>query len=111
MKKILIAEDNEFVRRSYSMMFRGTEHDVRIAGDPIEARRIMAEGFTPDLIISDWDMPRMNGGEFCQVLRAEDNETPFYIVSGDLRDHKSVGATDFYLKPLMPDDLEKIIGE
>jgi len=95
------------ILRTYVRMM--SEHEVATASDPIEARRLIAAGFTPDIIFSDWEMPRMNGGEFCEVLRLEGNSTPFYVISGQLRDHAAVGATGSLLKPFAQEELEKIL--
>lgn len=42
--------------------------DIRIAGDGEIAMEILNE-FKPDLIITDWHMPKMSGLEFCQQVR------------------------------------------
>lgn len=58
-------------------------------------------------------MPRMNGGMLCEILRAEGNETPFYIVSGESRieEAKACGANGSYVKPLAREDIKAILGE
>ncbi|GMA38248.1 response regulator [Mobilicoccus caccae] len=38
---------------------------------------------SPDLVLSDWNMPNMNGIEFLQAVRAEGNQVPFGFVTSE----------------------------
>ena len=56
-----------------------------------------------DLILSDFNLPRFNGGEALRLLRATDPETPFILVSGEIGEERAAelmrrGANDFVRK-------------
>lgn len=101
--KILVVEDSELLQNGYARMLRG-KHDFQIASDPREARRMVNEGFEPDVILSDWNMPVMNGGEFCELLRESGNNVPFIIISAEDRSEAvaRIGASEALLKPISP---------
>ena len=55
-----------------------------------------------DVIVSDYEMPLMDGIMFLKILRAEKNDTPFLIFTGKGREHVVIEAlnngADFYLQ-------------
>jgi tetratricopeptide (TPR) repeat protein len=55
-----------------------------------------------DVIVSDYEMPLMDGLMFLKILRAEGNDTPFLIFTGKGREHVVIEAlnngADFYLQ-------------
>ncbi|HUO44684.1 MAG TPA: EAL domain-containing protein [Burkholderiales bacterium] len=61
------------------------------------------ETFAPDVVLSDFSMPRFSGLEALKTLRERDQETPFIFVSGTIPEDFAVqslkeGATDYVLK-------------
>ena len=107
---ILILEDEKGIQRAYRLLLRG--HDVRVCSSPKEAHELLAaDGWHPDFIFTDWDMPGGTGGDFCVALRqlSRFTSTPIVIVSGQFRDHQAVGATAALLKPFNESDLRRAI--
>ncbi len=55
-----------------------------------------------DVIVSDYEMPLMDGIMFLKILRAEGNDTPFLIFTGKGREHVVIDAlnngADYYLQ-------------
>jgi len=56
-----------------------------------------------NLILSDFNLPRFNGGEALRILRDQDPETPFILVSGEIGEERAAdlmrrGANDFVRK-------------
>ncbi|WAI01713.1 response regulator [Methanogenium organophilum] len=74
---------------------------VTIASSAPEAIRILAENAF-DAIVSDYEMPEMNGIEFLKHIRAEGNEIPFLIFTGKSREEVVIEAinngADFYIQ-------------
>ena len=69
--RILLVEDTVFFRKAVTIILQKEGHEVTIAVDGKEAVEILnrhSEKF--DLIISDIEMPRMNGFELAQAVRA-----------------------------------------
>ena len=69
--KILFAEDTSFFRKAVSIILQKEGHDVTIAVDGKEALEILSIGTKSfDLLISDIEMPRLNGFELAEAIRA-----------------------------------------
>src|SRR5690349_4110899 len=96
-------------------LLRKAGYSVFTAEDGVQALELAKETH-PDLIISDVSMPRMNGLEFCQQLRA-DNElqsVPILLVSAHQKDTESVVAglragADDYLE--VPFDATRLVAK
>ena len=68
-KKILVADDETHILHIVSMKLRNAGYDVITAEDGEEALDLCLSE-KPDLIITDYQMPVMNGMEMCKGLRA-----------------------------------------
>jgi two-component system sensor histidine kinase and response regulator WspE len=109
-KKILVVDDSITVRelQRQLLMQRGYVVDVAVDGlDGLEMARLGRY----DLIVSDIDMPRMNGLEMIRVLRTElrTESTPIIVVSYKGRDEDrqkgmQVGANYYLTKSSFQDD-------
>ncbi len=83
MRKILIAEDDFFIRDIYSKVFSLSGYDVSIAVDGIDAlEKIKAQQY--DMILLDIMMPRMTGIDVLKNVRAlttPSKNTPIFIIT------------------------------
>lgn len=110
--RVLIVDDSAMLRR---VLQRGVErggHVCLAAGDGVEALEVF-DTFHPDVVISDWEMPRMDGPELCRQVRERASETyPYFIflTALDQREHiltaMAAGADDYLEKPLDPHALD-----
>jgi CheY-like chemotaxis protein len=66
--KLLVVEDESNVRHLMSEIFRSLGHEVRSAEDGFSALKEIQRS-TPDIILSDLNMPGMSGFELLSVLR------------------------------------------
>ncbi|HAL48581.1 MAG: response regulator [SAR202 cluster bacterium] len=66
--KILIVEDQSSLRTLARLWLELEGYEVVLASDGVEGLRRFAES-APDLIVTDMDMPRMNGVEFSRSVR------------------------------------------
>ncbi|MDM8522255.1 response regulator [Desulfococcaceae bacterium HSG8] len=103
--KILIADDEPFVREALEALLFSEGYDLVFAENGQEALEKAAE-LTPDLILLDVMMPDMDGFKVCRHLRANQHlaEVPIIIVTAlDDRDSRlegiEAGADDFITKP------------
>lgn len=80
--KILIVEDNSDVRRLYAIGLNQRGFEVKLAANGAEAvERIARE--KPDVILLDWVMPLMNGGEVLSKLSENGTASvPIIVISG-----------------------------
>jgi DNA-binding response OmpR family regulator len=68
MTKIAIIEDDPVISQMYRMKFEADGFDVQLASDG-ERGVALVEVFTPDMILMDLQMPKMNGAEALAVIR------------------------------------------
>ena len=86
---ILVVDDEPGVRESTALLLKAAGYDVSTAGDGFDA--ILQLGrLTPDVIISDLNMPRMSGFEFLSVVRRRFSEIPVVAFSGAYESADSV---------------------
>ena len=80
--KVLIVEDNSDVRRLYAIGLNQRGFEVKLAANGAEAvERIDAE--RPDVILLDWLMPLMGGGEVLRKLSGNGSASiPIIVISG-----------------------------
>jgi CheY-like chemotaxis protein len=81
---LLLFVDDDSDQHFLYEMYSKTLHGVRIARAENGAEGFaLVQSFLPDIIISDFDMPLMNGYSFWQLLRADDKtrNIPFVLVS------------------------------
>ncbi|MHA7102892.1 hybrid sensor histidine kinase/response regulator [Roseivirga pacifica] len=105
MKTILVVEDNELLRENICEILELEGYDVACAQNG-QVGAQMALKNRPDLIISDINMPIMDGMEMLKELRSkEESKTiPFIFLTvkntmKDLRDGMNLGADDYLTKP------------
>lgn len=116
--KILVADDSRVMRQIVIRTLRQAGfggHDIIEAGDGQEAVDL-ARSESPDLILSDWNMPNMNGIDALATLRASGNATPFGFVtsegSDDMRSRaEAAGALFLIAKPFTPETFADAIGQ
>jgi len=111
--KILIADDSRAMRTLVmhilrQLGYRG--HTMIEAADGAAALAAVRE-HTPDVVISDWNMPNMTGIECLQALRADGNQVPFGFVTTEASAQmrtlaREAGAAFLIAKPFTPDDFQ-----
>jgi signal transduction histidine kinase/DNA-binding response OmpR family regulator len=69
-RRILVVDDNRDSVESLAMLLQAMDHCVQIAYDGIEAVEL-AESFSPDVVLLDIGMPRINGHEACRRIRKQ----------------------------------------
>jgi DNA-binding response OmpR family regulator len=79
-KKILLADDDVSIRRAYAAMLDGAGYEVAVARNGEEAVAKFAE-FSPDLVLMDVMMPKMNGMAACMEIRRRDPAVPVLFVT------------------------------
>ena len=82
--KVLIADDEPFVRSTLSMLLKLEGHEVALASDGQSALD-GALANPPDVILSDMHMPRLSGRELLQAVRGDCRlaHTRFVFLTGE----------------------------
>jgi CheY-like chemotaxis protein len=123
--KILIAEDEPVSRSLLQATLKGLGHEVTAADDGLEAWGTWQIA-QPRVVISDWQMPQLDGLEFCRKLREKgrggDRYTYFILLTAASGKESRLaamdaGIDDFLSKPVDVDELkarlrvaERILG-
>jgi len=79
---ILLVDDEDLVRAGTAEMLREMGHSVAEASGGAEALAALQAGLAPDAVVTDYMMPRMNGGELAAQLHARRPDLPVLIVTG-----------------------------
>ncbi len=102
--RVLLVEDETYVRRALSRHLRRAGADVIEAGDAQDALLVLAETSDVDVIVTDWMMPGGGGRAVIDELEARDRRVPVVVMSGYMPDpaqHEGV----VLLKPFPPEEL------
>lgn len=114
--RLLIVDDSRLQRRLIQSSLKESSFDLLEAACAEEALEICRET-PPEIIVSDWVMPGMNGIEFCAQIRQMNHDRYIYFIilsskseKGELSYALSRGADDFLSKPVNPDELRSRIS-
>ena len=110
MKRILIIDDNEDIRKiiGYDLIKAG--FDVDDAQDGESGYQMIQKEKNYDLIIVDWMMPGMSGIELVRTLRRQHNNSLLFMLTAkdgvdDLAEAFEAGVDDYMRKPFSPREL------
>ena len=116
--KILVVEDNVTTRVYIKRILKNLGYQNVLAVDDGKTAALEMKVNDFDLIISDWDMPNLNGLEFLKLLRKNPKRrnTPFLMVTAEkevakMRKALHQGADNYIVKPFQPAYLKKKIQE
>jgi two-component system chemotaxis response regulator CheY len=110
--RVLIAEDSAMGRLPLQRAVEMLGHTCLVATDGLSAWELF-ERDSPDVVISDWMMPGLEGPELCRRIRSR-SDTPYvyfvFLTVNREKEHALVGvqagADDYLTKPLDPRDLK-----
>ena len=109
--KILLVDDDDIVLDMLQNILCRAGFEVETASNGLQAMDLLREG-SARLVITDWEMPEMNGIELCQAIRNGDFSGYVYVILLTSRDTLeetvtglTAGADDFIKKPFNPSEL------
>jgi len=114
-RKALIADDSRVSRKLLSGMLRDhcNFEEIREVSDGAEAVNAIKESDF-DVILLDWDMPKIQGIDVLRAIRSTDRRTPVIMITADESGARVIeafdaGANNYIIKPFEPATLaEKI---
>ena len=118
---ILVVNDQREQLRVICQILKMSGYTVLAFEDPVCALETLADVGSVDLIITDLNMPRINGWELCHRLRSPDmgqhNATPILIISATFAGLQSeairleLGVNDFLPVPYQPEQLRRKVSD
>jgi len=107
--KLLYVEDEAPIRLVTTMFLKSYFKEIIEASNGVEALERYKES-EPDIIITDIEMPKMNGLEFCKQIREENSSTPIIITTAHINVEYLLEAVSLNLikylgKPLQKEEL------
>lgn len=103
MARIFLIDDDQALLDVLSMAFEDAGHTVMVARDGAQGLAGIRKQ-RPDLVVSDVNMPALDGFKLCQILRSEGFDVPIILLTG--RDNEidealglDLGADDYVAKP------------
>jgi len=110
---ILFVEDDASIRENYVSTLKTTYMDVYEASDGIEAFEIYRE-YQPDIIISDINMPLLNGIDLVKKIRKVDNEVKIIMLTAytdtqTLLQAVELKLSSYLVKPVSSKDMHEAL--
>lgn len=114
-KQILVVDDETSIHKMLNFLL-STDYNLVIKQDGAEAISWLGTGNNPDLIISDLEMPYVDGESFIRNLKVSKSycDTPIILLSGaenlEIIVERMTYRPDYFLKkPFTPSDLKSAI--
>jgi CheY-like chemotaxis protein len=113
--RILVVEDDASLRDLLRLHLSAAGYEVEVAEDGIAAGYKVLKS-PPDLIITDVQMPNMDGFEFVAALKADKSLPPIPVIfltsveDGDQRG-RELGAVGYVTKPVRADRLLALVAQ
>jgi diguanylate cyclase (GGDEF)-like protein/PAS domain S-box-containing protein len=117
--RVLHVEDNDLDADLLARAFRESGRDVAWTRVETEADYLAALDAAPDIVVSDYALPRFSGLRALELLRARSRDVPFILVSGTIGEERAaqiirLGADDYLLKDRLarlPGAVEKAVAD
>jgi cyclic di-GMP phosphodiesterase len=109
--QVLVVDDNPVAVHLLEETLRRSSYDVLVADNGRAALEILEQG-SCQLVITDWEMPHMDGLELCRRIRDFGAMNYIYVIlvtgrgdASDAIEGLSAGADDYLVKPFQPSEL------
>lgn len=103
--KILLVDDDEFLRDMYALKFRSSGYDVTVADGSASALTLLDRGIAYDLLILDMIMPGTTGVELLNIINERFSKQIKYCIflsnqgqDEDIREATEAGAIGYIVK-------------
>lgn len=111
--KLLVVDDDKITTNILLKMLDNDQREVMLANSGKEGLE-MYEAFCPDIVLSDINMPGMNGLEMIRNIRAMDNQVKIAIFTNFdnksyLLDAIQLGVNQFFFKPFDKEHFMQVI--
>jgi diguanylate cyclase (GGDEF)-like protein len=108
---VLVVDDDELVRTQLASLLRLAGYQVQCAESGAQALSILELG-PCEIVLTDWEMPDMDGPSLCKALRLQDNERYTYVIMLSIRNAAAdilcglhAGVDDYVVKGAPAEEL------
>jgi sigma-B regulation protein RsbU (phosphoserine phosphatase) len=116
-RRLLLVEDSSTMRRMLAMYLKEEDYEVRTANDGNDGLVKAREEPRPELILTDYEMPDLDGAGLCRAIK-EDKELrsiPVLMLTTLGETHNKIagleaGADDYIQKPKSPEDFKEMFA-
>ena len=116
-RRLLLVEDSSTMRRMLAMMLKEKGYDVKTANDGVDGLAKAREEPRPELILTDYEMPELDGAGLCKEIK-KDRELrtiPVLMLTTLGETHNKIaglesGADDYIQKPRSPDEVQEMFA-
>lgn len=112
----MVVDDSAVMRKLIAAALAEGDYRVLLAADG-EAAMQQARVAAVDLVLTDWNMPAMGGGQLIRELRQMENhaETPILVLTteasdAEKADARAAGASGWLRKPIEPATLLEVVA-
>ncbi|WP_224241395.1 response regulator [Hyalangium gracile] len=109
MSTILLVDDEQEMLDLFTEVLEQMDHRVLGARDGREALCIAREA-SPDLVVTDWNMPRMNGLELCHELHSDEQLRDIPIILHSSAGNPRAPGVQFVPKSCALDEFERLVS-
>ena len=116
-RRVLLVDDSSTMRRMVSSLLSDQGYEVKTAVDGNDGMVKAREDPRPELILTDYEMPELDGPGFCRALKSDKDLAPIPVLMlTTLGETKSkiegldAGADDYIQKPKSPGDIEELFA-
>jgi CheY-like chemotaxis protein len=107
-RRVLVVDDDAPSRRAVARLLEVEGYDARVAADGEEAAALVGS-WQPHLVLTDLNMPRLDGRGLLQRVRRESPGTPVIVLTArpteGVPSLEQLGAAGFFSKPVAVDEL------
>jgi DNA-binding response OmpR family regulator len=112
-RQLLVVDDSESIQNLLSRALAFMGYDVTLAGNGLEAASLFLTG-SYDLVMTDFQMPLMNGWELSRLVKEQSPSTPVIVVTGccdDMQCEKlnTNGVDAIIPKPFKLEEIEQTV--
>jgi EAL domain-containing protein (putative c-di-GMP-specific phosphodiesterase class I) len=113
--RVLVVDDEEALLRAHERTLSKVGYQVEMAANGLAATRAL-DRTSFDVILSDIDMPGMNGIALLELVRQRDLDVPVVLITGNPSTETAIramehGALRYLVKPVQSDVLVKTVGD
>jgi len=113
--RIFVVDDDKEIAETHSTMVELTGHEVFTFNDPYIALQSFMK-VPPDLVITDLNMPNIDGFSMIRRMKERQKQTEFIIITGEKNvrtvfEARGLGVFLLFFKPIELDNLENAIDK